>query len=146
MSAVDRYATPAERSPVGIALRVTIVALTLATAYIHTTLGSMLFMANAVGYTILAIAMVVPIGIVTRYRWLVRAALLVFTAATIIGWFMFGPRFFLAYVDKGIEVGLIAALLTEMVLYDGGPINVVRRGIDLLITIVRYPFSGRSEA
>ena len=43
---------------VGIALRVAIVSLTLATAYIHFTLGSLLFLANAAGYAVLAVAMV----------------------------------------------------------------------------------------
>jgi hypothetical protein len=135
-----------ERDSLGIALRVAIVGLTLATAYIHLTLGSMLFLANAAGYTVLAIAMVLPVGFFARNRWLIRAALTGFTAATIVGWALIGPRFFLAYVDKGIEVALIALLVVEMFRYDGGPLAVVRRGINLLVTIVRLPFSRGSAA
>ena len=137
---------PTERDSIGIALRVAVVSLALATAYIHTTLGSMLFMANAAGYTLLAIAMIVPLKLFARNRWLIRAALAGFTAATIVGWALMGPRFFLAYVDKAIEVGLIALLVVEMFRYDGGPLAVVRRGVNLLISIARMPFSRHRAA
>ena len=139
-------ARPNERDKMGIALRAGIVALTLATAYIHLTLGSMLFLANAAGYTVLAIAMTVPLQLFARHRWLIRAALFAFTTATIVGWAVMGPRFFLAYLDKGIEVVLIALLVVEMVRYDGGPLAVARRGIELLVWLVRLPFSRGSAA
>lgn len=135
-----------KRTTVGVLLRIGIVVLALATAYIHTTLGSLMFMANAAGYAVLAVAMVVPLAIADRYRWLVRAALAGFTAVTIVAWFMFGARFPLAYVDKAIEVGLIALLVIEMLRYDGGPANVLRRLIDLGVTVVRRPFASKGEA
>jgi hypothetical protein len=134
------------RDSVGVALRVTIVSLALATAYIHLTLGSMLFLANAAGYTVLAVGMVAPLGILVRNRWFIRAALLGFTATTIVGWALIGPRFMLAYVDKGIEIALVTLLVVEMFRYDGGPVNVIRKGLDLVATIVRMPFRGRSAA
>jgi len=127
-------------------LRIGIVVLTLATAYIHTTLGSMLFLANALGYLVLAVAMVLPIAWFETNRWLVRAALLGFTAATIVGWVMFGARFWLGYLDKAIEIGLIALLVIEMFRYDGGPAAVLRRSVDLAVSIVRMPFSRKSDA
>ena len=127
-------------------LRAGIVVLTLATAYIHTTLGSMLFLANAAGYLVLAVAMVLPIAFFERNRWLVRAALLGFTAATIVGWVMFGARFWLGYLDKAIELGLIALLVIETFRYDGGPAVVLRRAVDLGVTIVRMPFARKSDA
>ena len=52
-------ATP-RSTPSTVALRASVVGLTLATAAIHASLGGMLFMANAAGYTVLAIAMVIP--------------------------------------------------------------------------------------
>ena len=127
-------------------LRIGIVVLTLATAYIHTTLGSMLFLANALGYLVLAVAMVLPIAWFETNRWLVRAALLGLTAATIVGWVMFGARFWLGYLDKAIEIGLIALLVIEMFRYDGGPAAVLRRSVDLAVSIVRMPFSRKSDA
>jgi hypothetical protein len=106
-------------------LRTIVVLLTLATAAIHASLGGTMFMANAVGYSVLAIAMVVP-GPLARYRWLVRLALMGFAAATIVGWLAFGARFDLAYLDKGIEVALIGILLVEQWRSDGGPLGVHR--------------------
>lgn len=109
-----------------LALRSLAVVLTLATASIHASLGGMMFMANAAGYTVLAIALVAP-GPTAGYRWLIRLALLGFTAATIAGWVAFGARFDLAYLDKALEVALIGVLLIEQWQSDGGPVGVVRR-------------------
>jgi hypothetical protein len=106
--------------------RASVVALTLATAAIHASLGGMLFLMTAAGYTTLALAMVLP-GPLGRFRWLVRLALIGFTAATIGGWVVFGARFSLAYLDKAIEVALIAAVTFELWHSDGGPVQLARR-------------------
>lgn len=107
-------------------LRTAVIALTLATAAIHARLGGLLFLANAVGYTVLAAAMVVP-GPLGRVRWLVRLGLIGFAAATIVGWYLVGPRFGLAYLDKAIEVALIGVLGLELWVVDGGPIQIARQ-------------------
>jgi hypothetical protein len=107
-------------------LRVVIVVLTVATAGTHASLGGPLFTLNAIGYTALATLMVLP-GPIGRARWLIRLALLGFAAATIGGWILFGARFPLAYLDKGIEVVLVAFLALEIWLVDGGPLGVARR-------------------
>lgn len=146
MSAIQAQPTASPRDTVGMVLRVVIVVLTLATAYIHYTLGGMMFMANALGYVTLAALMVVPIPLVAQYRWVVRALLLGFTLITILGWIVMGGRFDLAYMTKAIEVGLVAALLIEMWRYDGGPFNVLRKLIALAVTIVRMPFAKRGQA
>jgi uncharacterized integral membrane protein len=122
--------------PFTVALRVMIVALTLATAAIHVTLGGTLFLMNAIGYTVLALAMVLP-GPVARLRWLIRYALIGFTFATIVGWLMFGARFDLAYLDKGIEVALIGLLLIESWVIDGGPLAVARRVVRIAGSVLR---------
>jgi hypothetical protein len=106
--------------------RLLVVVLTLATAAIHASLGGLLFTANAIGYTTLALAMIVP-GPIGQVRWLVRVALIGFTAATIGGWVLFGTRFPLAYLDKIVEVGLIAAVAFDLWRSDGGPIGVARQ-------------------
>jgi hypothetical protein len=108
----------------GAFIRALVVSLTLATALIHASLGGMLFTANALAYPTLAVAMVVP-GPIGRIRWLVRVGLIGFTAATIGGWLLFGARFPLAYLDKAIEVGLVAATTFELWRVDGGPLGVV---------------------
>ena len=123
-----------------VVLRTAVVGLTLATAAIHFSLGGLLFLANAAGYTVLALAMVAP-GPTARWRWLVRLALIAFTAATIGGWVAFGPRFGLAYLDKAIEVGLIGVLLVEQWQSDGGPVVIYRRLRRLVHSVATFSFA-----
>lgn len=101
------------------------VILTLATAYIHSTLGGLLFTLNAIGYTVLAAALIVPIPLFARFRWLIRLALLAFVLATIGGWVMFGARYDVAYFDKAIEVVLIGFLVVSIYRFDGGVAGVI---------------------
>ena len=114
-------------SPAGLILRAAIVALTLATAWIHATLGSLLFQLNAMGYVVAAAAMVAPIGLAVRFRWFIRLGLIAYAASAIVGWYLIGPRYDVAYVAKAIEVALIALLLVEVRAYDGSPLRRVRR-------------------
>jgi hypothetical protein len=119
-------AARAHPRPIDVVVRVLLVGLTLSTAAIHASLGGMLFLANAIGYATFAMAMIVP-GPIGQVRWMVRLGLAGFTAATIGGWVLFGARFPLAYLDKGIELGLIAAIAFEIWRVDGGPIGIVRQ-------------------
>ena len=123
MQATHRPSAPV----VDIALRTGIVTLTIATAYIHSTLGGMLFTLNALGYVVLAAAMVLPIGFFHEVRWLTRIALIGYTAATVIGWYLIGPRYDTAYIAKGIELVLIALLVVESYHRDGSPVRIARR-------------------
>ena len=140
MAAITRRDT-AVVHPTTVVLRTIVVVLTLATAAVHASLGGMLFMANAAGYAVLAIAMVAP-GPAPRWRWLIRLALIGFTAATIGGWVALGPRFGLAYLDKAIEVALIGVLLTEVWQSDGGPVGVYRRIRRLVGSLTGGTFAG----
>jgi hypothetical protein len=114
--------------------RLAVVTLTLATAAIHASLGGLLFTANAIGYTILAVAMIAP-GPIGQVRWLVRIALMGFAAATIGGWILFGTRFPLAYFDKMIEVVLVSAVAVDLWRSDGGPIGVARQARRLAVRL-----------
>ena len=73
----------------GFVLTAAIVGLTLATAYIHSTLGGLLFTLNALGYLGLAALIVIgataPMPVVERFSWFPRLALLGYTAITIAG-------------------------------------------------------------
>jgi hypothetical protein len=112
-----------------IAIRAAIVVLALATGFIHATLGGPLFTLNAAGYLVAAIAMVIPLGIAVRYRWLIRLGLIGYAATAIVGWLLIGPRYDVAYLAKAIEVTLIALLAIEFVRYDGNPLLVLRRAL-----------------
>ena len=89
-----------------VVIRVAIAGLALATGYIHLTLGGLLFTLNAIGYFTAAAAMVVPLALAVRFRWVVRLGLIGYAATTIIAWAIQGPYFQLAYIAKGIEVAL----------------------------------------
>ena len=112
--------------PVDIALRVAIVGLTLATAYIHSTLGGLLFTLNALGYVVAAVAIVIPLGLAIRFRWVVRLGLMAYAATTIVGWAIQGPYYSTAFIAKGIEVALIVLLAVDFARMDGNPINVIK--------------------
>jgi hypothetical protein len=117
-------------------LRSTIVTLTLVTAAVHASLGGLLFTANAVGYAVLAVLMVLP-GPLGHFRMLVRLALIAFTVATIGGWLLFGVRFPLAYFDKAVEVALVMAVGFELWYVDGGPAGITRRVRDAMQAVLR---------
>jgi hypothetical protein len=117
-----------------IALRVAIVALALSTAYIHLTLGGLRFTLNATGYVVLAAAMIAPIAIAVRYRWLIRLALAGYAATTIVAWAVEGPYYSTAYVAKAIELALIALLVIDIARRDGNPIERLRHEVRSLTT------------
>jgi len=110
-----------------VGLRAVIVALAVATGYIHSTLGGLLFTLNAVGYATFAVAMIVPLALALRFRWAIRLALIGYAATTIVGWAVQGPYFTTAYIAKAIEVALIVAVAVDFARMDGDPVAVVKR-------------------
>ena len=96
-------------------LRTGIVLLTLGTALIHLQLAfpDPVFILNGLGYLTLLAALYLPIPRVARYRNTVRWVLIGFTALTIFLWILLGARTPIGYIDKAIEVALIALLLLE---------------------------------
>jgi hypothetical protein len=128
------------------AIRLAIVGLVLGTAYIHSTLGGLLFTLNATGYLVAAVAMVIPLALASRFRWVVRLGLMGYAAATIAGWALQGPYYSTAYVAKAIEVALIALLAIDFVRFDGNPIEVVRREVGSGIAFLRTRRAGLAGA
>jgi hypothetical protein len=111
------------------AIRVAIVGLVLGTAYIHSTLGGLLFTLNATGYVVAAAAMIAPIALATRFRWFIRIGLAGYALTAIVAWAIMGPYYSTAYIAKGIEVALIALLIVDFVRFDGNPFAKVRAEI-----------------
>lgn len=120
-------------SPAGLVLRTTIVGLTIATGLIHLNLGGPLFTLNGVGYLVAAVAMVAPIALAVRFRWFIRLGLIAYAMTAIVGWYLMGPRYDIAYLAKAIEIGLIVLLSIEVRAYDGSPIRRVRHTISPLV-------------
>jgi hypothetical protein len=129
-------------SAVDAAIRVAIVGLALGTAYIHSTLGGLLFTLNAAGYLVAAVAMIAPIALASRFRWFIRFGLVGYALTTIVGWAITGPYYSTAYVAKAIEVALIVLLAVDFVRFDGNPVAKIRSEIALGLAFVR----GRTEA
>jgi hypothetical protein len=119
-----------------IAIRAAIVALALATGYIHSTLGGLLFTLNAVGYAVAAIAIVVPLALAVRFRWLIRVGLMGYAATAILMWAIQGPYYQTAYIAKAIEVALIVVLAVDFARHDGNPVALVRRELAAFSSLV----------
>ena len=113
-------------SSVGLSLGVGIFVLTVATAGIHLYLalsaigsmgfngGVMLFILNGLGYLGLLALLQLPIRQLARFRSAARWALIAFAALTIVLFFIMAPEYtIIGYVDKAIEVVLIALLLAD---------------------------------
>jgi hypothetical protein len=119
-----------------VVIRVAIAGLALTTGYIHLTLGGLLFTLNAIGYFTAAAAVLVPLALAVRFRWVVRLGLIGYAATTIIAWAIQGPYFQLAYIAKGIEVALIVLVAVDFARMDGNPIAVVKREMGALAALV----------
>jgi hypothetical protein len=128
----------------GAMLTTGIVALTLATAYIHATLGGLLFTLNALGYLGLAGLIVIgaaaPVAIVERFSWFPRVALAGYAAMTIAGYLVMGPYFSLGFIAKGIEVSLIALLAIDVIRVYGSPMGLLRSALASVGPIVPERF------
>ena len=122
--------------PADVAIRAAIVGLVLATGYIHSTLGGLLFTLNAAGYAVAAIAMVIPLALAVRFRWVVRIGLIGYAATAIVAWAVMGPYFTTAYVAKAIEVSLIVLVAIDFARHDGNPSR---------LSAARSPRSSRSS-
>ena len=118
--------------PLDVVIRIAIVGLTLGTAYIHSTLGGLLFTLNALGYLVAAVAVVIPLALAIRFRWVVRIGLMGYAATAIVAWAVQGPYYSTAFIAKGIEIALITVLAVDFARMDGNPIRVVKSELALL--------------
>ena len=133
--------------PLDVIIRIAIVGLTLGTAYIHSTLGGLLFTLNATGYVVAALAVVIPLGLAVRYRWFIRLGLMGYAATAILAWAVQGPYYTTAYIAKAIEVALIVLLAIDFARMDGNPIKVVKSELALLGSkLRRQPATGQAGA
>jgi hypothetical protein len=112
--------SPRPLTVIDLALRGAIVALAMAAAYIHWTLGGLLFALNAAGFTSGALAMVIPLEFAERHRWSIRVGLAAYAATTVSIWFLQGPRYSTAYLAAAVEVLLIGLLALDFVRRDRG--------------------------
>ena len=114
-------------------LALVIIELTLSTANIHFTLGGPLFTLNGFGYLALAVAYaivaLVPLPFLQRIAWLPRIGLAGYTLVTIAAYLVIGPYFALGWTAKGIELAIVALLVTDMLVVYGSPKDVWRAAL-----------------
>ena len=124
----------------GVLLTAAIVGLTLATAYIHLSLGGLLFTLNGLGFVGLAglvvIGAVSQIDLVKRFSWFPRVALIGYAAMTIAGYLVMGPYISLGFIAKSIEVALIALVVIDVIRVYGSPMGLVRTALDSVATVL----------
>ena len=130
------FASPTKLRASDVAVRAAIVALALATGYIHYTLGGLLFTLNAAGYAVAAVAMVIPLALAVRFRWIIRVGLMGYAATAIVMWAIQGPYYTTAYIAKAIEVALIVTLAVDFARHDGNPVALVRRELAAFMSLV----------
>jgi hypothetical protein len=136
------FASRTALRPVDVAIRAAIVALVLTTGYIHYTLGGLLFTLNALGYLTAAVAIVIPLALAVRFRWVIRLGLMGYAATAIVAWAVMGPYFSTAYIAKAVEVSLIVLLAIDFARHDGNPVAVIRRELATFSSLV----AGRGTA
>lgn len=92
-----------------------IIVLAVITALIHLGLNfpDLIFILNGLGYLGLIAACYLPLSFLAPFRRWARWALIGFTALTIVLWVVFGQRSTIGYVDKAVEVLLLALLIWE---------------------------------
>jgi hypothetical protein len=118
------------RSPMGTLLTAVAVTLSMTTACIHLSLGSILFTLNAAGYLGLAVLVIigaaVPHPIVARFAWLPDVGLAGYAAVTIASYLIVGPYFALGWIAKGVEIALIGVVAADLLGMYGSPASVIR--------------------
>ena len=110
---MNRYRTKTARR----VLALLVAGLTLLTAYIHLSLGGLLFTLNGIGYLVLGAAYLgaatFPISLLRDFGWLARIGLTGYTLLTIGAYLAIGPYFALGWIAKGVEAALLGLLAVE---------------------------------
>jgi hypothetical protein len=116
---------------VDVGLRVGVAALAVANGYIHSQLGGLMFTVNAIGFVVLAVALVAPVWPAPQVRWLTRLAVAGYAAATAAGWLMFGARYDMGYISFALDITILAVVAADSLIADGSPIAIARKLVRL---------------
>jgi hypothetical protein len=111
-------ATDSPARLVGAVLTLVMIELTIATAYIHLSLGGTIFLLNGIGYLVLAAGVAAtepPIPFLQRLRWLPRICLATFALVTIGAYLVIGPYFLIGWITKAIEIAIIGLVVADLV-------------------------------
>jgi hypothetical protein len=103
---------------VGRVLTLTLIMLTLATGYVHLSLGGTIFTLNGIGYLIFAAGLVgstLPLAFIRPLRWLPRIGVAGFAVVTIGAYLVIGPYSLLGLSTKAIEVAIIGLVGADLI-------------------------------
>jgi hypothetical protein len=103
---------------VGQVLTTVMLLLTVGTAYVHLTLGGLLFTLNGISYLVLAAgvaAFALPIRFLRPVRWLPRMALAGFALVTIGAYLVTGTYFTLGWITKAVEVAIVGIVAADLI-------------------------------
>jgi hypothetical protein len=127
---------PRARRMAGLVMTAAVIELTLTTAYIHYSLGGLLFTLNAAGYAVfaagIALTAIYPVGLIGRLGWLPRVGLAGYTLVTIGGYLVIGPYFPLGWVAKAVEVAILTLLAADVALVYGSPRELIGAAVSSL--------------
>ena len=112
------------KSRIDVALRVGVAGLAVANGYIHSQLGGLLFTANAVGWVVLAVALVAPVWPAPQVRFLTRLGLAGFAIATATGWLLVGARYDMGYLSFALDLAIAAVVVADSLFVDGSPVTI----------------------
>jgi len=124
-------ASPVTRSRIDIALRVTVAALALANGWIHSQLGGLMFTLNAIGFVVLAVALIAPVWPAPQVRFLTRLAVAGYAAATATGWLLFGARYDMGYLSFALDIAIMVVVAADSLVADGSPITIAKKLVHL---------------
>jgi hypothetical protein len=112
---MDARTSTAPQSAADIAIRLSVVVLTLIAAIVHLSLlfPDPVFILNGLGYLTLLAALCLPIPRLGPHRRLVRWTLIGYAMLPILAWVVIGERTMLGYSTTADEVALIVLLLIE---------------------------------
>ncbi len=119
------------KSRVDVALRVGVAGLAVANGYIHSQLGGLMFTLNAVGFVVLAAALLAPVWPAPQVRWLTRLAVAGYAAATATGWMLFGARYDMGYISFALDITILAVVAADSFVADGSPVTIARKLVRL---------------
>jgi hypothetical protein len=115
------------KNRVDVALRLAVAGMAVANGYIHSQLGGVMFTLNAVGFVVLAAAILAPVWPAPQVRWLTRLAMAGYAAATATGWFLFGARYDMGYLSFTLDITIFAVVAVDSLVADGSPITIAKK-------------------
>jgi hypothetical protein len=119
--------TPVTKTRADLALRVTVAALAVANGWIHSQLGGLMFTLNAIGFVVLAVALVAPVWPAPQVRFLTRLAVAGYAAATAVGWLLFGARYDMGYLSFALDLAIMTLVAVDSLVADGSPIAIAKK-------------------